>query len=73
MSIIEVNRTDDRVFIKHLLVSVSDKRGLEDFIPGLLDIQPAIKIFSTGGTFSRIREILGDRADGRLMQVSDYT
>lgn len=73
MSINMVERIDDRVAVRHVLVSVSDKSGLERFIPGLLDINPAVKIFSTGGTFARIGEILGDRAQGRLVQVSDYT
>jgi phosphoribosylaminoimidazolecarboxamide formyltransferase/IMP cyclohydrolase len=54
-------------------VSVSDKTGLEAFIPRLLEINPALRIFSTGGTFDRVRQILGARADGVLTQVSDYT
>ena len=68
-----VDQIDDAVRVKHVLVSVSDKSGLESFIPGLLDIQPSIRIFSTGGTFGRIQEILGSRADGVLTQVSEYT
>ena len=68
-----VDQIDDAVRVKHVLVSVSDKSGLESFIPGLLDVQPSIRIFSTGGTFGRIQEILGSRADGVLTQVSDYT
>jgi len=73
MSINVVERIDDRVAVRHVLVSVSDKSGLERFIPGLVGINPELKIFSTGGTFSRISEILGERAQGRLVQVSDYT
>ncbi|MCF8053509.1 MAG: hypothetical protein K9L59_19915 [Desulfobacterales bacterium] len=73
MSINVVERIDDRVAVRHVLVSVSDKSGLDRFIPGLLGINPELKIFSTGGTFSRIGEILGKRAQGRLVQVSDYT
>ena len=73
MSINVVERIDDRVAVRHVLVSVSDKSGLERFIPGLVGINPELKIFSTGGTFSRIGEILGERAQGRLVQVSDYT
>jgi len=73
MSINVVERIDDRVAVRHVLVSVSDKSGLDRFIPGLLGINPELKIFSTGGTFSRIGEILGERAQDRLVQVSDYT
>ncbi|RJQ49535.1 MAG: hypothetical protein C4530_23270 [Desulfobacteraceae bacterium] len=67
-----VERIDDAVKVEHVLVSVSDKRGLESLISGLVGINPGVKIFSTGGTFERIREILGDRASC-LRQVSDYT
>jgi phosphoribosylaminoimidazolecarboxamide formyltransferase/IMP cyclohydrolase len=73
MSINVVDRIDDRVPVRHVLVSVSDKAGLETFIPRLLEINPGVKFFSTGGTFGRIREILGSHADGTLTQVSDYT
>ena len=73
MSMNIVEKIDDLVKIQHVLVSVSDKRGLEPFIPQLVEINPEIKIFSTGGTFNAIREILGESADRVLSQVSDYT
>jgi phosphoribosylaminoimidazolecarboxamide formyltransferase/IMP cyclohydrolase len=73
MAINVVDRIDKRVSVRHVLVSVSDKNGLDAFIPGLVDTCPGIKIFSTGGTFSRIREILGEAAGSGLVQVSDYT
>ncbi len=38
MSINVVNRADDLVKLQNLLVSVSDKSGLDVFIPELLDI-----------------------------------
>ena len=73
MSINTVDRIDNLVKVRHVLVSVSDKKGLESFIPALLELNPDIKLFSTGGTFGRISEILGDRASSCLTQVSDYT
>jgi len=73
MSINLVDKIDDGVKVRHILVSVSDKSGLEQFIPELLKINPDLKIFSTGGTFGRIGEILGDGARDCLTQVSDYT
>lgn len=73
MSINVVEKIDDLVKVQHILVSVSDKAGLENFIPGLLKINPKIKIFSTGGTFGRIKEILGEDRSDCLTQVSDYT
>ncbi len=73
MAINVVDKVDDRVQVKHVLISVSDKSGLEVFIPELVHTVPNIRIFSTGGTFARIAEILGDEADTYLTRVSDYT
>jgi phosphoribosylaminoimidazolecarboxamide formyltransferase/IMP cyclohydrolase len=68
-----VERIDELVKVKHVLLSVSDKSGLDRLVPQLLDINPDIRFFSTGGTFARLSAILGDRAAGCLTQVSDYT
>ncbi len=68
-----VERIDNLVDVRTVLVSVSDKTGLDDFIPALLEINPDIRILSTGGTFKRISDILGSRAHGVLQQVSEYT
>lgn len=73
MSINVVQKTDDLVKVKNVLVSVSDKNGLDGLIPQLIKLNPEIKFFSTGGTFSRIKEILGGDAGSYLTQVSDYT
>ena len=73
MSINVVDKIDDFVKVQHVLMSVSDKSGLDTFIPQLVEINPELKIFSTGGTFGKIKEILGPRADTCLTQVSDYT
>lgn len=68
-----MNKVDDLVKINHILVSVSDKTGLDGFIPKLVEINPEIKIFSTGGTFGKIKDILGHNWKSALMQVSEYT
>jgi phosphoribosylaminoimidazolecarboxamide formyltransferase / IMP cyclohydrolase len=73
MGLNTVSRIDRNVPLRHALVSVSDKSGLEQLIPGLLAVNPAIRIYSTGGTFARIQEILGARSGGILTRVSDYT
>lgn len=73
MAIERVTEIDDRVVLQHALVSVSDKRGLERFIPELMRLCPELTIFSTGGTFGRLEAILGPGGRGRLVQVSDYT
>jgi phosphoribosylaminoimidazolecarboxamide formyltransferase/IMP cyclohydrolase len=68
-----VERIDDAVKVDNVLVSVSDKTGLDRLIPALVDVNPGVHIYSTGGTFNRIKEILGNRAGSCLTQVSDYT
>ncbi len=73
MSFNVVERIDDAVKVNHVLVSVSDKSGLEVFAPKLLEINPDVRIFSTGGTYNRLKEILGGRADTCLTPVSAYT
>lgn len=73
MSINTVEKIDDLVKVKHALVSVSDKSGLEEFIPRLIDVNPEIRFFSTGGTYTKIKEIIGADSHLHLTQVSEYT
>ena len=68
-----VEKIDPWVDVRNVLISVSDKTGLDSLVPGLVAVNPDIRIFSTGGTYGRIRDILGNAADGVLTQVSDYT
>ena len=68
-----VDRIDSLVRVRHVLVSVSDKGGLDTFIPQLVAINPDVQFFSTGGTYGRIQEILGVSAESRLTRVSAYT
>jgi len=68
-----VDKIDPLVTVRNVLMSVSDKSGLDSFVPALMAVNPDLKIFSTGGTFSRLAEILGSSADAHLTQVSEYT
>ncbi|MCP4629362.1 MAG: hypothetical protein GY850_38540 [bacterium] len=68
-----VDQIDHKVAVRNVLMSVSDKSGLDTFVPELVAINPGLKIFSTGGTFSRLKEIMGASADAHLTQVSEYT
>ena len=68
-----VDRIDRNVVVRNVLMSVSDKSGLDTFVPELMGVNPDTQIFSTGGTFSRVQEILGASADTHLTQVSEYT
>jgi len=73
MSLNIVEKIDDHIKINHVLISVSDKSGLERFASRLVEINPKVRIFSTGGTFKRLKEIMGDDAENRLIRVSEYT
>lgn len=68
-----VEKIDDLVAVKNVIISVSNKSGLEDFVPKLVSTIPNVKIYSTGGTYSSIAKILGDKAQNNLIQISDYT
>ena len=68
-----VKDIDNRVKVRHVLMSVSDKTGLESFVPSLVEACPGVKIYSTGGTYSKVKDILGAEAAKTLVAVSDYT
>ena len=68
-----VDKIDNLVLIQNVIVSVYDKSALDQFIPGLLSINPDIKFYSTGGTYQHINNILGSNAQKHLIAISDYT
>lgn len=74
MSINTVERIDDAVPVRHVLVSVSDKTNLERLVAGLLKANPAVTLLSTGGTYDALLKLLGERQAAKsLRSVSDYT
>jgi phosphoribosylaminoimidazolecarboxamide formyltransferase/IMP cyclohydrolase len=74
MSLNLVREIDGRVAVRHVLMSVSDKRGLEGLVPGLVAACPGVKIYSTGGTYTAVQQLLGpELARAHLVAVSDYT
>jgi phosphoribosylaminoimidazolecarboxamide formyltransferase/IMP cyclohydrolase len=73
MSINTVNRIDDRVAVRHVLISLSDKTGLDGLVRGLIAACPGVRLYSTGGTFTAIQQLLGVDSARHLTSVSDYT
>ena len=73
MSLNIVTEIDNRVAVKNVLMSVSDKSGLDAFVPALVKACPGVKLSSTGGTYSKVKDILGAAAQDTLVAVSDYT
>ncbi|MCX7681629.1 MAG: hypothetical protein N2508_06665 [Anaerolineae bacterium] len=69
-----VRQIDNWVKVQRVLVSVSDKAGLEGLIAGLIEINPEVHFYSTGGSYNAITAILGPEKTPRyLTQVSEYT
>jgi phosphoribosylaminoimidazolecarboxamide formyltransferase/IMP cyclohydrolase len=69
-----VHDVDDWVKIERVLVSVSDKAGLPRLVPALVEINPGIRFYATGGTFAHMAEILGPaRTATHLTRLADYT
>jgi phosphoribosylaminoimidazolecarboxamide formyltransferase/IMP cyclohydrolase len=73
MALNRVSKVDDRVKIRNVLLSVSDKTGLSALVEGLIAVNPEVKFYSTGGTYAHLEALLGDRAGSSLRAVSDYT
>jgi phosphoribosylaminoimidazolecarboxamide formyltransferase/IMP cyclohydrolase len=68
-----VDTIDDAVPVRHALISVFNKRDLDRLVAALVRVNPQVRLYSTGGSFTAIRDILGPEAGLNLTQVSDYT
>lgn len=66
-----IGRVDNLVALQRILISVSDKTGLEKLAPALVQNCPDIEILSTGGTFRALQELLPGY--DRLLDVASYT
>ena len=61
---------EQNIKIENVLISLSNKDGLEMFVKSLLEINKDITFYSTGGTYNSIKEFIGT---DNLVQVSSYT
>jgi len=73
MALNRVSKIDEFVKVENVLISVSDKKNIDILVRGLLNVNPNVNIFSTGGTFTKIKELLGENWEKNLRAVSDYT
>ncbi len=73
MALNTVQTIDDSVRVRTVLISVSDKTGLDPLVKGLAASVPHLRILSTGGTFDAISRIIGPDTSVALQQVSQYT
>ena len=68
-----VERIDDAVAVRHVLISVSDKAGLDVLVPALVGFNPEIRLYSTGGTHKTIAALLGAEGAARPSASSSST
>lgn len=75
MTLNVVRKIDDAVRVRRVIVSVSDKTGLDSFVPALIGLNPDLVIYSTGGTYGALKDILQKAGKGtaNLVSVADYT
>lgn len=74
MSIREnIHQVIDLIKPEHILVSVFDKNGLDELVKGILEVNPAARFYSTGGTGEKIIEILGAQSGRNYVSVEDFT
>jgi phosphoribosylaminoimidazolecarboxamide formyltransferase/IMP cyclohydrolase len=66
-------KVEDLIPVNAILVSVSDKTGLETLANGILEQNPQAIFFSTGGTYKELRPILGSRAEDSLVAIEAFT
>ncbi len=66
-----VHEIDGDVAIRNVLISVSNKDGLDTFVQGLISHCADVTIYSTGGTYDLLRQVPG--VADHLVAVSDYT
>ncbi|MGC8927582.1 MAG: hypothetical protein ACP5QK_06625 [Myxococcota bacterium] len=71
MSVNVVREIDNRVKIRNVIISVSDKSGLDVFVKRLMEIIPDVKIYSTGGTYDYIKKVISD--PNKIVSISEYT
>jgi phosphoribosylaminoimidazolecarboxamide formyltransferase/IMP cyclohydrolase len=69
----EFKKFEDLVKVRNVIVSTADKRGLGDFAVRLVDINPQVRFYATGGTYSMVREALGPKAAQRVVEMNRYT
>jgi phosphoribosylaminoimidazolecarboxamide formyltransferase/IMP cyclohydrolase len=63
----------DEIPVQNVLMSVFDKTGLDVLVYGIMEASPNVRFMSTGGTYKKVKELLGDRANEHLMEVAEYT
>jgi len=67
-----VEKIDDLVEVNNVLISVSNKDGLDFLVPALLGINPRARFYASGGTYKSIQGFL-EHPSAQVIRVEDYT
>jgi phosphoribosylaminoimidazolecarboxamide formyltransferase/IMP cyclohydrolase len=73
MALNVVERIDELIRVEHVIISVFNKAGVVEFTQKLLEINPAVKIYSTGNTYALLKGEFAGTAGGNIIAVSAYT
>ena len=68
-----VEKIDKDIKVNNILLSVSDKSGLDYFVSEMVSINPEVIFYSTGGTYLKLLEMDCIKEGENLISVSDYT
>jgi phosphoribosylaminoimidazolecarboxamide formyltransferase/IMP cyclohydrolase len=73
MALNVVERIDELIRVEHVIISVFNKAGVVEFTQKLLEINPAVKIYSTGNTYALLKGEFAGTAGDNIIAVSAYT
>lgn len=73
MALNVVKKIDNFITINNVIISTYDKSGLDVLVKNLLEINPKVKIYSTGNTYAKLKEIFEEKIRNNLIAVADYT
>ena len=73
MALNVVEKIDSMIRINNVIISTYDKSELDVLVGKLLEVNPEVKIYSTGNTYIRLKEIFKDKILSNLIAVADYT
>jgi phosphoribosylaminoimidazolecarboxamide formyltransferase/IMP cyclohydrolase len=73
MALNVVEKMDEFIRIRNVIISTYDKSGLDVFVKNLLEINPEVKLYSTGNTYATLKQIFKDEIKNNLIAIADFT
>jgi len=73
MALNVVEKIDRFIQINNVIISTYDKSGLDVLVEKILEVNPEVKIYSTGNTYAKLKEVFTDKIRSNLIAIADYT